>query len=462
VNGKGHVVGFWLPTGSGADKAFWHDGGKKSKMINLHLSTSKFTISRAFAINIHDDVVGAAYVPALGPLTLGVTFVPGHAVIWSGADPKSMKDLNDDLDTKVKGDWILTAAFGINDDGDIVGRAYSKKLKKYHAFLLKGLGGTFFDLGALKDYLTDASTAYAVNECGDKVPAIDTVVGYTYTTDDSYYGFIWTEATGLMNMKTLSGYPESYAKAINKKGEVVGAVGGLHLSIVFDFITCFATCGTIGDTGDAHTHAVWYNGKELLDLNKLIPDFPGYSIEVGNAINDKGQIAGSAFYKPPTYKGGGLYAKAVLLTPAGLTLPGPVATTTSTACPLSIPSGGYIFDNWNVCGVKNGPTKDTTFTIDAPYLITFVATYHWNFGKGALPAKGIILKDSSGKVYGPWPVITSAGSGGAANVNWECHPGITLPAGTYTVIDPDPATWSQNDGSGNIGFARVAGSTTKK
>jgi probable HAF family extracellular repeat protein len=462
VNGTGHVVGFWTATGSGDNHAFWHDGGKKSKMINLHLSMAKFTFSRAFALNIHDDVVGAAYGPALGALTLGVTFFPAHAVIWSGADPKTMKDLNDDLDAGAKADWILTAAFGINDDGDIVGRAYNTKLKKYHAFLLKGVGGKFFDLGALKESATGSSAAYALNECGEKLPAIDKVVGYTYTTDDSYYGFIWTEATGLMDMKTLSGYSESYAKAINKKGEVVGASGDLHTSIVFDFLTCFGTCFTKGDSGDAHSHGSWYNGVELKDLNKLIPDFPGYEIEVANGINDKGQIAGSAFYKPPTFKSGGLYAKAVLLTPAGLTLPGPVPTTTSTACPLSIPSGGYIFDNWNVCGVKNGPTKDTTFTIDAPYVVTFIATYHWNYGKGALPTKGISLKDTSGKVYGPWPVTTSAGSGGAANVNWECHPGITLPAGTYTVVDPDPATWSQNDGSGNIGFARVAGSTTKK
>jgi hypothetical protein len=81
---------------------------------------------------------------------------------------------------------------------------------------------------------------------------------------------------------------------------------------------------------------------------------------------------------------------------------------------------------------------------------------------GALPAKGISLKDSSGKVFGPWTVITSAGSGGRANVNWECHPGIVLPAGTYTIIDPDTSTWSQNDGSGNSGFVRVAGSPGKK
>jgi probable HAF family extracellular repeat protein len=464
VNETGHVVGFYAATGSSDDHAFWHDGGKKSKMVNLHASTSKFTTSRAFAINIHDDVVGAAYGPALGLLTLGVTFFPGHAVIWPGADPKSMKDLNDDLDAGTKADWILTAAFGINDDGDIVGRAYHKKLKQYHAFLLKGVGGKLFDLGALKEDATDSSAAYAINECGDKLPAIDKVVGYTFTSTDSHYGFIWTEVSGMTSMGTLlPSYTESYAKAINKKGEVVGAVWDHHTSIVFDFLTCFGTCFT-KPSGDAVSHGFWYNGKELLDLNKLIPGYPGYELEVANAINDEGQIVGSAFYKPPTYKSGGLYAKAVLLTPVGLTLPGPVATTatTSAACPLSIPSGGYVFDNWNVCGVKNGPTKDTTFMIDTSYLITFIATYHWNYGSGALPGgKGISLKDSSGTVYGPWAVITSAGSGGRVNVNWECHPGVVLPAGTYTVVDPDPATWSQNDGSGNKGFVRVAGPPKK-
>ena len=149
------------------------------------------------------------------------------------------------------------------------------------------------------------------------------------------------------------------------------------------------------------------------------------------------------------------------MTPPGVALTGapkPTPTTTAPSCPISIGSGDYIFNNWNICPVKNSPTKDTTFTLDGAYLITFIATYHWNDGKGALPKKGISLKDSSGKVYSPWPVTTSPGSGGALNVNWECHPMITLPAGTYTVIDPDPATWSQNDASGKSGFARVAGS----
>jgi len=229
VNADAHVVGWWALTGSADLKAFWHDASKDTKMINLHPDKSIFTTSKAFAVNIHDDVVGAAYGSALGPLTLGVTF-DGHAVIWPGADAKKIKDLNDDLDGSVKKDWILKAAFGITDDGDIVGRAYNKKLGKYHAFLLKGIGSKFFDLGALKEDKFDSSAAYAVSACGEKEPPIDRVVGYTYTKKAYHYGFVWTEDSGLMDMGTLPPYSskpdllESYAQAINKKGEVVGAV----------------------------------------------------------------------------------------------------------------------------------------------------------------------------------------------------------------------------------------------
>lgn len=72
----GHVVGFYATTGSSDEKAFWHDGGKKSKMVKLH---TKFAMSRAYALNIHDDVVGAAYSPAFGPISFGISF-GGHAV----------------------------------------------------------------------------------------------------------------------------------------------------------------------------------------------------------------------------------------------------------------------------------------------------------------------------------------------------------------------------------------------
>jgi probable extracellular repeat, HAF family len=239
VNASGHVVGFWS---AGDVKAFWHEGSKATKMINLHPSKSPFTTSRAFGLNIHDVVVGTAYGTFLGSPFLGPTF-DGHAMIWAKPDAASMKDLNDDLSPSLKADWTLNAAFAINDDGDIVGRALDKKIGKHHAFLLKG-DGKFVDLGALKEDAADSSAAYAINECGDKPPAIDKVVGYTFTKKDSYYGFAWTEPSGMTDLGTLPGYAESYAKAINKKGEIVGAAGGLHTSIVFDGITCFGTCFT--------------------------------------------------------------------------------------------------------------------------------------------------------------------------------------------------------------------------
>jgi len=461
TNAFGHVVGWWS---AGDVKAFWHEGTKPSKMINLHPSKSPFTTSRAFALNIHEVIVGAAYGSSVGPVFFGPTF-DGHAVIWSTPAAASMKDLNDDLPFSLKADWTLNSAFAINDDGDIVGRALNKKLGKHHAFLLKS-GVKFVDLGAIKEGAADSSAAYAINECADKLPAIDKVVGYTFTKKDSFYGFVWTEAAGMTDIGTLSSYPEGYAKAINKKGEIVGAAGSLHTSIVFDGITCFGTCFTT-PAGKALSHAVWYNGIELKDLNTLIPDYPGYEIEVANGINSDGKIVGSAFFKSPSSKSG-LFAKAVLLVPAGpSTSVSTVSTSTAAAagskttssCPASAPAKDYIFDNWNVCPVKNGPLKDTTFTISKETIVTFIATYHWNSGAGALAAgKGISVKDSAGKIYGPWIVTTSPGSGGAPNANWECHPGILLPAGTYTVIDPDPATWSQNDASGGSGFVRVAGS----
>jgi hypothetical protein len=37
------------------------------------------------------------------------------------------------------------------------------------------------------------------------------------------------------------------------------------------------------------------------------------------------------------------------------------------------------------------------------------------------------------------------------NAYWTVYLNVTLPAGTYTVIDSDPATWSHNAESSNRG-----------
>lgn len=114
-----------------------------------------------------------------------------------------------------------------------------------------------------------------------------------------------------------------------------------------------------------------------------------------------------------------------------------------------------IFDNTNKGAVVNGPTAPTVFTLAAPTAITLLYTYHWDGGTGPKPGT-IGLRDANGATY-IFPAVGSPGQNGAPNVNWTATVAITIPAGTYTVIDSSNATWSQNAQSGGSGFARVEG-----
>lgn len=121
-----------------------------------------------------------------------------------------------------------------------------------------------------------------------------------------------------------------------------------------------------------------------------------------------------------------------------------------------VQKGNVVFNNGNIGGVGNAPTRPTTFNIGQPHVITLIQNYHWNNSRGA--AVGTIgLRDQGGRVYGPWPVAGTPGQGGVPNAYWTARPNVTLPQGTYTVIDSDPASWSQNSESQGAGFTRVEG-----
>lgn len=129
------------------------------------------------------------------------------------------------------------------------------------------------------------------------------------------------------------------------------------------------------------------------------------------------------------------------------TSPGPAATSRND--PVIVEIG-------NIGGVDNAPTKATTVTFNQSYLVTFIQTYHWNHAKGARPGT-VGLRDAAGRMYGPWQMSGAPGQGGVPNAYWRANPNVVLPAGTYTVIDSDPATWAQNGGSGGVGFVRIEG-----
>lgn len=109
--------------------------------------------------------------------------------------------------------------------------------------------------------------------------------------------------------------------------------------------------------------------------------------------------------------------------------------------------------------MNNSPTAPTRFTIREPHQITYVFTYHWNDGRGT-PAGTVALQSEDGSIFGPWRASGTPGQGGVPNANWEVRPNVVIPAGTYTIVDSDPSTWSQNAQSGGRGMAIVKGFPT--
>ncbi|HWR58210.1 MAG TPA: hypothetical protein VN328_04905, partial [Thermodesulfovibrionales bacterium] len=122
----------------------------------------------------------------------------------------------------------------------------------------------------------------------------------------------------------------------------------------------------------------------------------------------------------------------------------------------AVRKGKAIFSSFNLGGVHNSPTRPTTFTINSPHVVTLINNYHWNNGKGARPGT-IGLRTQSGQMYGPWQATGKPGQGGVQNAYWECYPKVTIPAGTYTVIDSNPGTWVQNSDSRGSGHTKVEG-----
>ncbi|MBZ0188898.1 MAG: caspase family protein, partial [Candidatus Obscuribacterales bacterium] len=149
----------------------------------------------------------------------------------------------------------------------------------------------------------------------------------------------------------------------------------------------------------------------------------------------------------------GIPIESLNLVPATDTTTTSVSTSKSPAQTPVIPPK-TVFDNGNIFRVYNQPTRPTRFSTDAKSLLTYLFTYHWNDGKGAAPGL-ISIRHNDGRLYGPWQSQGKSGQGNVPNAYWECEPMVEIVPGTYTVIDSNPATWAQNQGSGGCGFARV-------
>lgn len=145
--------------------------------------------------------------------------------------------------------------------------------------------------------------------------------------------------------------------------------------------------------------------------------------------------------------------------PASVPAPAPASTTSDTDGTGEVlkyedtPSQPTVelFNIGSIMAVFNGGTP-ATFTLAKKAQLKTMSTYHWNDAKGATGGT-LGLKDASGKTYGPWSVTTSDGQGGAPSVYWNVSPDVTLEPGTYTIVDSEPATWSQNTETLGVGMS---------
>lgn len=111
----------------------------------------------------------------------------------------------------------------------------------------------------------------------------------------------------------------------------------------------------------------------------------------------------------------------------------------------------------NKNAVISGARHCPLYTPENDVRLSAVTTQHWNGGMGAVP--GVIriydVTDGDEELLGSWEA-TARDESDAENVNWDIFPDIMLQAGhTYHISDSDPATWSNNQESDEIGFVEL-------
>ncbi|MDD1730269.1 MAG: hypothetical protein LUQ50_14525 [Methanospirillum sp.] len=128
---------------------------------------------------------------------------------------------------------------------------------------------------------------------------------------------------------------------------------------------------------------------------------------------------------------------------------------------LAMKAAGNTWTNENTDAVTNNPKSPTLITFKSDVHIISLSTYHWNNGQGTPFVGTIGLKDSAGKIFGPWQATGEKGQGGVPNARWTAVPDtdssnrFTFKQGTYSILDSDPETWSANAKSNDQGFCTI-------
>ncbi len=321
VLASGLALTAWAKKGGGGGKP--GGGEEPATYTQVDLGTLGGSSCSAYGINDAGQVVGRSYNADNLPRAFLVTPEydnDGNPVVWFLDDGQGNNALMIDIGA-LDGDWA-GLAFGVNDSGQVVGTSRGRVDGKdrSRAFVWEDLNGNgvsdgaeMIDLGTLGG---DFSEAKSINNLGQ-------VVGWA--TGDEFAGsraFLWEDLDGngqsdpgeMIDLGTLGG-TSSEAKFINDSGQVVGSADtsatnkdGWFIKHAFlitpeydeveeKWVWCRDDTGPGGEGPPDGVNDL------MIDLGTL-----GGPVSVAVAMNDSGQIAGTAQINGNT-------AYAFLLTP---------------------------------------------------------------------------------------------------------------------------------------------------
>ena len=218
VNDRGDVVGYYMPPSAFYDQAcLW---GEQGKFVDLGSLWGGYgTASYARDINNNGLIVGIGYTyeELMSP-----SYLVGHALIWTKcASGYKCQDIG----TLPGGD--MAWAYGANDRNEVVGISATQVdpfgPMEYHAFIWR-VGKGMTDLGQLGDVNQGLCAACDINNKG-QVVGHDLLPDYNGAPTIEDRGFTCGGKWGGMDpVRTPNGYVSSYVQGINDRGDMVGGL----------------------------------------------------------------------------------------------------------------------------------------------------------------------------------------------------------------------------------------------
>jgi probable HAF family extracellular repeat protein len=292
--------------------------------------------SRAFGINSMNVIVGDAF--PIGPME-----PRSHATLWKDGVPKDLGVLPGQTYSRANGvnalgqvvgysgtqrdgaesrAFVWTSqtgmtdigtlggayaqAYAINDAGYITGASQTQGMGPMlttHAFIYRLPTSPYLRLNRM----VDLGALAGLSSYGMAINSLNHVVGYSTiaTNDERVHAFLH-DGTKMIDLGSLGG-------AGNRWGSDVSVALGVNK---FDQVVGYSYLPVIGEMPVQQVAFLWSRASDgsgkMVNLNTLLyRDAKDYLLFSATGINDRGQIAATAYYMPTGA------VRAVLLTPTG-------------------------------------------------------------------------------------------------------------------------------------------------